>query len=147
MNFRSRKARRGFRAGQRQVGSGRLWALGVILFAAYMASRFGGGRQTEAATAERSPIVSETERKLDSVRATCRQFIRNRARDPDSLQFLSLMSDTAVVTVGPDEFKIVQQIRGANGYGGKSLDWYACRVRVEGANVRLLSLNTVNEPS
>ena len=74
----------------------------------------------------------------------CRTFIRRNLRDPDSADFLSEYAPELVTKPSEGEYSVLQKIRAANGFGGKTISIFRCDTHLSGDQWSLDNLKEQN---
>jgi hypothetical protein len=88
------------------------------------------------------PTVWESHR--EEAWYACQGLIKQNLRDPDSASFLTDYDSQFVSEAGEGGYRVVQRVRAANGFGGKTLSIFICQTHLEGGN---WSLDDLKEDS
>jgi hypothetical protein len=66
----------------------------------------------------------------------CQTFIKRNLRDPDSADFMTTYAPGLVTTPSENlsEYRVLQKVRAANGFGGKTISIFRCDVHLSGDN-------------
>ena len=127
-----------------QTNIGCLPTLAILFAVAWVLSQFTGGSggsssKTVAAAPAPSPPVSVESR----IPGACRQLMKTRLHDPDSVEYLDLQFNVPVKNLGEGVFSTRQRVRAKNKLGAKVLATYECEIRVKADSYQLLSLQEV----
>lgn len=98
--------------------------------------------KAEAARVEQAAAKAQAEERTSAVYA-CRTFIRQRLKNPDSAKWVGYGDTTPVVKNKDGSFTSMLTLRATNSFGGIVPESYSCKVKPEGKDWHLLSLNEV----
>jgi len=74
----------------------------------------------------------------------CRSLIRKNLRDPDSADFMTEYAPGLVTKSADNDYHVVQRVRAANGFGGKTVSIFVCETHLSGGNWHLDSIKELN---
>lgn len=88
--------------------------------------------------------IAEDHKLTEGASYACQALILKNLRDPDSADFISGVNPNNVKKLGRSKYEVLSQVRANNGFGGKTVSIFRCRLSYADGNWYGASLKEFN---